>query len=122
MRKLLFILLLAASLPLAAEQEQALEPPLAAEQVQVLEPLNAPALPQTGPVGEELEPEVRIIKKDSATIEEYRMNGALYMVKITPAIGLPYYLIDADGDGKLESRYNKLDPGLMVPQWMIYRW
>ena len=115
MRKLLFPLLLAASLPLTAE-------PQATTDQRVLEPQTAPMLPQTGPAGEALEPEVRIIKKDSATIEEYRMNGALYMVKITPAIGLPYYLIDADGDGKLESRYNRLDPGLMVPQWMIYRW
>ena len=109
MGKFLFTVLLAVSLPLAAEP-------------QILEPLSAPSLPQTGPAGEEMEPEVRIIKKDSATIEEYRMNGELYMVKITPGIGLPYYLIDADGDGKLESRYNKLDPGIMVPQWMIHRW
>ena len=109
MRKLLFTLLLAVSLPLAAQPAG-------------LEPLSPPSLPQIGPAGEEMEPEVRIIKKDSATIEEYRMNGELYMVKITPGIGLPYYLIDADGDGKLESRYNKLDPGIMVPQWMIHRW
>ena len=50
------------------------------------------------------------------------MNGLLYMVKIIPGIGPPYYLIDGDGDGYLESRYNNLEPGIMVPQWMIYRW
>ncbi|MCK5481748.1 MAG: DUF2782 domain-containing protein [Gammaproteobacteria bacterium] len=88
----------------------------------VLEPLSAPTLPQTGPAGEEMAPEVRIIKKDDATIQEYRMGGQLYMVKITPSIGLPYYMIDTDGDGRLESRYNNLEPGIMVPQWMIYRW
>ena len=109
MRKLFFIILIALSLPVIAE------PP-------ALEALPAPVLPQTGPAGEDMSPDVRIIKKDDATIEEYRMNGLLYMVRITPAIGLPYYLIDADGDGKLESRYNNLEPGLMVPQWMIYRW
>ena len=88
----------------------------------VLEPLSAPTLPQTGPAGEEMTPEVKIIKKDSATIHEYRMGGLLYMVKIIPGIGPPYYLIDADGDGSLESRHNQLEPAMMVPQWMIYRW
>ena len=109
MRKLFFIFLLAVSLPAMAEAP-------------ALETLPAPVLPQTGPAGEDMEPDVRIIKKDDAMIEEYRMNGQLYMVKVTPGIGLPYYLIDGDGDGRLESKYNKLDPGIMVPQWMIYRW
>ncbi len=107
MRKLLSVILLATALPLMAEP-----PPL--------EPLPPSALPQTGPVGEDMEPEVKIIKKDKATIEEYRVNGVLYMVKIIPNIGPPYYLIDGDGDGYLESRHNELEPG--VPQWMLYRW
>jgi hypothetical protein len=106
MRKLLPVILLATALPLMAE------PPL--------EPLPPPALPQTGPVGDDMEPEVKIIQKDTATIEEYRVNGVLYMVKIIPGIGPPYYLIDGDGDGYLESRHNELEPG--VPQWMLYRW
>ena len=109
MRKLLSIILLATTLPLVAESP-------------AVEPLPPPALPQTGPAGEDMEPEVKIIKKDKATIEEYRVNGVLYMVKIIPGIGPPYYLIDGDGDGYLESRYNDLEPGIMVPQWMIYRW
>ena len=109
MRKLLSVVLLAVIFPVAAE------PP-------VLQPLPPPAPPQTGPAGEEGIPEVRIIRKDDAMIHEYRVNGLLYMIKIVPGIGLPYYLIDTDGDGSLESRYNNLEPGMMVPQWMIYRW
>jgi hypothetical protein len=109
MRKLLTIFFLAAALPVLAD------PP-------ATEPLPSPDLPQIGPAGEELEPEVKIIKKENATIEEYRMNGVLYMVKIVPGTGLPYYLIDTDGDGYLESKLNNLDQGIMVPQWMIYRW
>jgi len=67
-------------------------------------------------------PDVKIIKKDNATIHEYRVNDQLYMVKVIHGIGPPYYMIDTDGDGSLESRYNNLEPGIMVPQWMIYRW
>jgi hypothetical protein len=85
-------------------------------------------LPETTPLptgtndAEELEPEVSIIKRDTETIHEYRVNGELYMVKIEPRNGPPYYLIDKDGDGSLESRYNKLEPALLVPSWMIFRW
>lgn len=80
-------------------------------------------VPPTGLEDEDrLEPEVRILRKDDAQIHEYRLNGQLYMVKIEPAIGAPYYFVDMDGDGQLESRYNQIDPGLVVPTWMIYRW
>jgi hypothetical protein len=71
---------------------------------------------------EELQPEVKIIKREEDIIYEYRINDQLYMVKIVPRIGYPYYLVDGDGDGSLESRYNTLEPNLVVPRWMIYRW
>ena len=89
----------------------------------VLEPLPDTSAPPTGlSEADELEPEVTIIKRDKETIHEYRVNGQLYMVKIEPRNGPPYYLIDKDGDGSLESRYNKLEPALLVPSWMIFRW
>ena len=90
-----------------------------------LEPLPTDAAPPQ-PTGtneaQELEPEVTIIKRGKDVIQEYRLNGQLYMIKIVPEIGLPYYLVDRDGDGELESRYNKLEPDILVPSWMIYRW
>jgi hypothetical protein len=36
------------------------------------------------------------------TVTEYRVNGALAMVRIVPARGVTYYLMDADGDGRLD--------------------
>jgi hypothetical protein len=38
-----------------------------------------------------LEPQVTIVKKETETREEYRIKGKLYMVKVTPAVGKPYY-------------------------------
>lgn len=67
------------------------------------------------------EPEVTIIKRKEEIIEEYRINGQLYMVKITPNKGYPYYLIDTDGDGSFETRRNELD-NPPVTQWKILRW
>lgn len=59
-----------------------------------------------------------VIKKDNVTIEEYRVGGRLYMIKITPKNGRPYYLIDNRGDGKF-ARQDSLDSGVRVPQWVI---
>jgi hypothetical protein len=88
-----------------------------------LEPVPAPPqLPDPLVSGETIEPEVTIIRKDDATIEEYRVNGQLYMVKITPLVGKPYYLLDNDGDGRLEARMNDLVQGFVVPQWVILSW
>lgn len=70
----------------------------------------------------ELEPEVTIIQRRDATHEEYRVNGRLYMVKVTPRIGPPYYFVDRDGDGLMETRMNDRADQIKVPQWVIFSW
>ncbi|MGB1799238.1 MAG: DUF2782 domain-containing protein [Gammaproteobacteria bacterium] len=80
-----------------------------------------PELPDPLETGENIEPVVTIIKKDDATIEEYRVNGNLYMVKVTPAVGPSYYLVDNNGDGQLNSRRHELD-NVVVPTWVLFRW
>ncbi|MDO8991231.1 MAG: DUF2782 domain-containing protein [Sideroxyarcus sp.] len=64
------------------------------------------------------EPQVTIIKQTEQTIEEFRANGKLYMIKITPKHGVPYYLVDDRGDGMF-ARRDHLDTGLRVPRWII---
>lgn len=85
-----------------------------------LEPLPPPPVFSPGPdesVSDE--PEVTIIKQTEQTIEEYRAGGKLYMIKITPKHGKPYYLVDDQGDGKFV-RQESLDSGLRVPRWVIH--
>ena len=67
-------------------------------------------------------PDIRITTDKKQTIEEYRSNGRLYMIKITPKKGRPYYLVDADGDGDMETRRNDLSPNLMIPSWVLFSW
>lgn len=68
-------------------------------------------------------PEVTIRQQgDQGSVEEYRAGGVLYMVKINPAKGAAYYLVDTDGDGNLETRYNNLQGGLLIPAWVLLRW
>jgi hypothetical protein len=72
--------------------------------------------------GEELEPDITIIRKGDKMIHEYRHNGSLYMIKIIPDKGPPYYLIDSDGDGNLDVRRSDVDTGIRINQWKIFSW
>jgi len=85
-------------------------------------PEAAPPPPPRVQSGEALEPEVTIRQKEEETLEEYRSGGQLYLVKVTPAIGKPYYLLDSDGDGKLETRMSHLYSNFVVPSWVILSW
>ena len=86
-----------------------------------LEPLPPPPAFDTAPdTVPDSEPEVTIIKQTEQTVEEFRANGKLYMIKITPKHGVPYYLVDERGDGKF-ARQESLDSGLRVPRWIIHR-
>ena len=53
------------------------------------------------------------------TIQEYRVNGKLFMTRITPKHGRPYVMIDNHGDGTF-TRMDSLEPGLRVPQWVLF--
>ena len=93
------------------------------ETPQGLEPVpDVPPPPARVESGEPLEPDVRIIRKKDATIEEYRINGNLYMIKVIPVIGRPYYLMDQDGDGRMETNMSELRENFVVPQWVLFSW
>lgn len=86
-----------------------------------LEPLPPPPPFDAAPdAASSNEPEVTIIKQTEQTVEEYRAGGKLYMIKITPKHGVPYYLVDDRGDGKF-TRQESLDSGLRVPRWIIHK-
>ena len=80
------------------------------------------AVPDAAPADEGVVPQVTIIQREEAMVEEYRIHNQLYMIKVTPKKGKPYYLIDSDGDGNLESRRNELDPKILIPAWVILKW
>ncbi len=111
MRALLVILLLAVALPASGQTPS--RPPN-------LQPAPEPPPPPKGyeldPV---LEPQVTIIKRGTDTVEEYRIGGRLYMMKVTPPGGVPYYLVDERGDGKF-ARQDGYDTGIRPPQWVIF--
>lgn len=110
MRRLIAVLLLALALPAAAQNQRP----------EGLQPIPEPPPPPPGYQPDPaLEPQVTIIRRGEDKVEEYRINGRLYMIKVTPPHGVPYYLVDSKGDGKM-SRQESLDSGLRVPLWVIH--
>lgn len=83
-----------------------------------LEPLPEAPPPPPGVLNEALEPQVTITKRGEDKVEEFRMEGKLYMMKVTPPHGVPYYLVDNTGSGQWVRQDSK-DAGLRVPMWVI---
>ena len=83
---------------------------------------EAPEPPLPVQSGETLEPDITIIRKGKKTIQEFRRGGRLYMIKVIPDIGPPYYFIDNDGDGKMDVRRDDLDKGSNINMWKIFEW
>jgi len=109
-------LALAASSPLAAQDDLEKPPPIP--------PGTEGDVPIPPKVQEEqIEPTVTIREEEDRTVEEYSYKGQVYMVKITPKGGIPYYYIDTDGDGRLELDMDKqaLNPVQPV-YWKIKTW
>lgn len=100
-----FILLLALQAPVHAEEERTAPPP---------------PLPEE-PSDQMPEPEVKIIHREDRIVEEVSVNGRLRYVKITPKKGVPYYIVDTDGDGVLDQQFNSLD-NPNINQWILLRW
>jgi len=90
-------------------------------------PQNLQPLPEVPPpppgvnLEADLEPQVTITKKGEDKVEEYRINGRLYMMRVTPANGPTYYLVDEEGKGSW-ARRDQIGPDIRPPMWLIKSW
>jgi len=102
--------ILSSSLALAQQDDNDLPPP------------PIPPIPPKVP-NEEVVPSVVITEKEGERIEEYSRDGRVYMVKITPIKGPPYWYLDEDGDGQLELRDPDNGQGRVRPvYWKLKEW
>jgi len=107
MRRTLVVLLSALALNVAAQTG-----------APKLEPIPEPPPAPPGTLNESLEPQVTITRRGADKVEEFRMSGKLYMLKVTPPHGVSYYMLDNTGDGQWVRQDSK-DAGLRVPMWVI---
>ncbi|GJL74430.1 MAG: hypothetical protein NMNS02_05360 [Nitrosomonas sp.] len=76
-----------------------------------------PPLPPDMEIDPDLEPQITIIKRGEDTIEEHRINGELYMIKVIPRVGFPYYLVK--NRGRLNAHPGEPGSNVSVPMWRI---
>lgn len=87
-------------------------------------PAAVPDVPPPPPgvqSGEVMEPGVTIIQTDNETVYEYRTGNHLYMVRVVPKAGPPYYFYDHDGDGQLDYQ-SDVPYRSKINQWVLFRW
>lgn len=66
------------------------------------------------------EPDVTIHTEGDNVIQEYRQNGFVYAIKITPKYGKPYFLVRADGT---DANFIRSDPpDMLIPSWVVFSW
>ena len=109
------ILALGGAAPVRAQEDLELPPEI--PPIDTSEPPLPPKVQD-----EQIEPTVTIREEENQRVEEYRYNGVVYMVKVTPRVGVPYYLIDSDGDGNLETAPDKGIAPVQPVHWKIKEW
>jgi hypothetical protein len=83
-------------------------------------PKDVVPVPDGAPTAKDIgEPEITIRNKGTVRVEEYRLHGKLYMIRVIPPKGKPYYLIDQIGRGQFTRHDGPVAP-IAVPQWVIH--
>lgn len=83
--------------------------------------LEAPTVVPSPITGDPAEPEITIIESGDQIIYEYRIRGQLYMVRVQPQFGPPYYLYDTNGDGLIDMQ-DRAANNISIPQWILFSW
>jgi hypothetical protein len=109
---------------MAPTENNAMRPSLPASALFCAALLSAPMLAaQEPPALEALEeeiPTVTVIQRGEDVISEYRLRNRLYMVKVAPRRGAPYYLVDREGKGRMVR--DNAAPSLTAPSWIVTTW
>jgi len=92
-----------------------------AQQPPNLEPLPDVPPPPQMQIDPTLEPQVTTTKRGEDKVEEFRVKGKLYMIRVTPPHGVPYVLVDNNGSGLFgPPSHSPSDAhNISVPMWVI---
>ena len=116
--KIIFSVLMALAMQpaMAAEKAPKPAPKQATKEAPIPEKIPAKADDKNAP-------SVSIRTRDNGDIvEEYREGGIVRMVKVTPTRGKPYYIMDNNGDGRLDRADAEAAGGVVPVSWVIATW
>lgn len=124
-------LLAAGAAPAGAQQPNPLESPPALKPAPETSTAPRPAAPgrsaadekSVTPQGDDAEPVVTIRQDGENRIEEFRVHGRLYAIRVTPRIGKPYVMVDPDGKGHMDRVETGADDpagrSVHPPRWVL---
>lgn len=105
-------------------------PPNGLERPPKLEPLpDIPPPPaaagEKGKVApSEEQPQVTRRMEGDDEIEEYRVHGHLYAIRVVPKVGKPYTMVDPNGNGHFENAPDQADnpagSPVRPPHWVLF--
>jgi hypothetical protein len=110
-RLLVAAVLIAAAFSLAAQTQPRPRPP-------GTQPLEEAPPPPAITEDSTLSQQVTVKAKGEDKVEEYRIRGKLYKMRVVPAVGPAYWLVDPKGEGNFE-RLDGPSPNIAVPMWVI---
>jgi hypothetical protein len=98
-----------------ATDDAAAPAPVVREEAPLPEKILEPPPPEAAPTVS-----IRTDGRNGDVVEEYRQNGKVYMVKVRPQRGVPYTLLDTNGDGMLDQQDGE---GPVRPvYYTLYEW
>ncbi len=83
--------------------------------------LQAPSVEPSPLTDDAVEPDITITESGTTTVYEYRVRGALYMIRVQPQVGPAYYFYDVNGDGVIDAQ-ERSARNTAVPQWELLHW
>jgi len=105
---------------------RAQQPAPSLEKPPTLQPLpEVPPGPSGAPSTNDSAPVITIRQEGANRIEEYRVNGHLYAIRVTPKGGVPYTMVDPDGSGKMVLAASGADDpagrSVKPPRWVLFK-
>lgn len=110
---------------LAQDEDLAAPPPIPPVDAEPRDAVEGDVpIPPKKVTDEQIDETIDIRRDDEGNlIEEYRREGRVYMVKVTPRVGPPYYYMDDDGDGTLELTERDAAAHPVKPvYWKVKEW
>ena len=82
--------------------------------------LQARVDPRDGEEAITAEPQVTIVNDDDKMLQIHQVNGQIYGIHVVPKNGVPYNLVDPDGEGNFIRKPG--DSRILVPEWVLISW